>query len=423
MGLSSHRRTLSRPRRSDPVPLAPTDPRPVDRLTTSGTATHAATRAAVMCVVLACCWQATARGDEPPSLAQRVAGRDFPSVFQAWNPADNLAGEPKRTTLARHDLVFHAPDFYGLRWIGKHHGLATGFTDASLAAGRAMRADLLSRNPNMVLLAEVRYRDAHASHLPADHQWWLRQEGKIVPGWEEGGYFRLDVANPAFRAQVARQAKAVVESGVCDGIMLDWWDDDDDRLALVREIRAAIGDAPLILANANHRRTPRTAEFLNGYFLECYQTESAEDWKTIADTLRWAESQLRPPRVNCLETWHHGSRQDLRRMRATTTMALTLSDGYCLFSDPNPLPAPDHLHDWYPFWNEPLGRPLGQGARHADGSVRREFDGGLVVYNPPGNGPVEIEVDAPSTSAATRAVGRRFRIEDGDGDLLLLSAE
>ena len=364
-----------------------------------------------------------ARGDEPRPVAERVAARDFPSVFQAWNPADNLAGEPQRKTLARHDLVFHAPEFYGLKWIGRHHGLATSFTEASLRAARAMRADLLARNPNMVLLAEVRYRDAHASYLPADHAWWLRKEGKIAPGWEEGGYLLLDFTNPAFRAQVARQARAVVESGVCDGIMLDWWTDDDAHLALVREIREAIGDAALVLANANHRQTPRTAPFLNGYFMECYKSESAEDWQAIADTLRWAETNLRPPRINCLETWHHGSRRDVRRMRATTTMALTLSDGYCLYSDPNPLPTPDHLHDWYPFWDERLGRPLAKSVAQADGSVWREFEGGLAVYNPPGNGVIGVEFDAPCTSAATRTVARRFRVEDGDGDLFLHTTE
>ena len=50
-------------------------------------------------------------------------------------------------------------------------------------------------------------------------------------------------------------------------------------------------------------------------------------------------------------------------MRATTTLALTHGDGYCLFSDPNPLPTPDHMHNWYPFWNKSLGRPLRSGPR------------------------------------------------------------
>jgi hypothetical protein len=46
-----------------------------------------------------------------------------------------------------------------------------------------------------------------------------------------------------------------------------------------------------------------------------------------------AEGHLREPRVNCLETWYHKSRDDLNLMRATTTLALTRSEGYCLFSE------------------------------------------------------------------------------------------
>ena len=121
-----------------------------------------------------------------------------------------------------------------------------------------------------------------------------------------------------------------------------------------------------------------------------YRSKTAEDWKRIADTLVWAEKNLRSPRVNCVETWFHKSRNDLNLMRATTTLALTLSNGYCLFSDPNPLPTPDHLHDWYPFWNKSLGRPVSEGAAAADGTVRREFDNGTVVYNPMGNRTVAV---------------------------------
>jgi hypothetical protein len=36
-------------------------------------------------------------------------------------------------------------------------------------------------------------------------------------------------------------------------------------------------------------------------------------------------------RINCLESWFHQSRDDLNLMRATTTLALTRSDGYALF--------------------------------------------------------------------------------------------
>ena len=136
--------------------------------------------------------------------------------------------------------------------------------------------------------------------------------------------------------------------------------DQTGRIALVTGANTGIGyETALafaraganIIANANDRKTPHTAPYINGYFMECYRSRTADDWRRISDTLVWAEQHLRPPRVNCLETWYHKSREDLHLMRATTALALTHSDGYCLFSDPNPLPTGDHRHNWYPFWN------------------------------------------------------------------------
>lgn len=375
--------------------------------------------ASFACVAAACAATAMAgAGDRP--VAVRLAARSFPSVFQAWNRADNLPGEDELTTVARHDLVFQGAGFFGLKWDHAFTGLATTFTPASVEAGLRKRRALLALNTNLVMLLEIRYRDAPRGYLPADHPWWKRdREGRPVSGWDEGGYVQLDLANAGFRAQVAAQAAAAVRSGVVDGVMLDWWADDDDRLALIRAVREGIGPDALILANANDRATPRTAPFVNGYFMECWRSGSAADWRRIADTLAWAERNLRVPRVNCLETWYATSREDLARMRATTALSLVLSDGFCLFSDPNGLPTPDHLHSWYAFWDAELGRPLAPGVTRADGSLAREFERGTAVYNAPGNAPVSIPFDDERASAAT---GRRARVHEvatGDGDLFL----
>jgi hypothetical protein len=283
-----------------------------------------------------------------------------------------------------------------------------------------MRAELLAKNPRMVLLAEIRYRDAGRAFLPADHKWWKRAaDGTLEKGWEEGGFLKLDYANPDYRKHVAAQARAAVETGVLDGVMLDWWRDDDDHLALVREVRAAVGEAALILVNANDRQTPRTAPFVNGYFMECYRSRTAADWERIANSLAWAETALREPRINCVETWFHNSREDLYLMRATTTLALTLSDGYCLFSDPNPLPTPDHRHNWYAFWNTRLGRPVAKGAKQPDGTVLREFERGTACYNPFGNQARRVRFAEARRSAATGAVSAEHLVAAGDGDVFL----
>lgn len=361
------------------------------------------------------------------ALSRRISERGFPSVFQAWNPADEPKNSSPEALLARHDLIFHGPEFFGLRWSKAPVGLADSFTPESVGAARKRRAALLERNPNTVLIAEIRYRDAHASYLPDDHPWWKRDKatGKRLPGWEEGGYWLLDFAHPDFRRQVAAQARAAVSSGVLDGVMLDWWDDDDDRLALIKAVREAIGPETLVLANANDRQTPRTAPSINGYFMECYRTKTAEDWRRIATTLQWAEKNLRKPHTNCVESWWHQSRDDRPLMRLVTTLTLCLSEGYCLFSDPNDLPKPDHLHRWYDFWNKSLGKPLERGTplgmadkAHPLGWYR-DFERGRVVCVLPDAKPFEIQLDVPHRSCATGKLSKTHTIPPGDGDLLI----
>jgi len=352
--------------------------------------------------------------------ARRVRGRTFPSVFQAWSEAEGPAGESRLQRMARHDLVFHAPGGFGLRWASRPVGLATRFTEASIARAREVRRELLRLNPNIVLLAEVRYRDAPRTFLPENHPWWRRKDGRPAAGWEEGRFWQLDFSDPAFRAHVARRAGAVVATGVVDGVMLDWWRDDPARLALLEAVREAVGPGALILVNANDRKVPRSAPYVNGLFMECWRSKTPEDWRRIAETLRWAEANLRRPRINCVETWYHRSRGDLHLMRATTTLVLTHSDGYCLFSDPNPLPTPDHRHSWYPFWEKGLGRPLGPAERRSDGAFVRRFTRGWAVYNPMGGGEVTLDFPEPVRSRATGRLARTHRVPPCDGDILLL---
>ena len=354
------------------------------------------------------------------SVEARIADRSFPSVFQAWNPADNLGEEDEIVTAARHDLIFHGAGFFGLTWANDNPGLAVAFKDGSMEQGLKKRRALLKLNPNIILVMEIRYRDAKRGFLPENHEWWKRDKnGKLVRGWEEGGYIQLDFSNPDYRAHVAQRAAAAVNSGVVDGIMLDWWHDDADHLSLVKALRNRIGNEALILVNANDRTTPKTAPFINGYFMECYRSRTVEDWKRIAETLTWAEKNLRPPRINCLETWYRTSRADENLMRATTALSLVLSDGYCLFSDPNPLDTPDHLHNWYPFWERTLGRALAPCVTRSDGAITREFTQGTAVYNPMGNKTATITFQEMRISRATGKRGFVHTVGVCDGDLFL----
>jgi len=346
-------------------------------------------------------------------------------VFQAWSPADSLSRENPTDTLARHDLVWHGASFFKLAWDSNPEGLAESFTPASITAGRAYRRELLARNPNMVLLLEIRYRDAGDGFLPADSPWWMRDgAGRRKPGWAEGGFYLLDYPDAGFQAHVAARCKAAADSGVVDGVLLDWWNDDEDRLRLIRAVRREIGYAPLVVVNSNDRTIPNTAAYVNGLFMEVTTTETAGNWQRVAQTLVWAEEHLLTPRINCLETWFHHSREDLHLMRATTALSLTHSNGYCLFSDPNPLPRPDHLHNWYPFWDKrleggrmKLGKPVAARVVRDDGVVTRSFQHGTVAYNVKGNGPVTLSFAGPMESVATGKTATEHSLGDEDGDI------
>jgi hypothetical protein len=370
--------------------------------------------------------------DSAAGIAQRIQGRNLPSVFQAWSKADNLPQEDELTTLARHDLLWNGPAFFGLQWA--HHpdgqGMATAFTAESITRGLAYRSQLLERNPNMVLIAEIRYYDAWNGYIREDSDAWMRDnDGNRVPGWEEGGFWLLDYPNPEYQDVVAAQCRAVVETGVVDGVMLDWWQDNPDQASLINKVRTAIGPDALIIANSNARKIPNTAASINGIFMETtsewFSTER-EYWTAVASTLTWAEQNLREPRINCLETWYLDSRRELNRMRANATLVLTHSDGYCLFGDPNTLPTHDHLHDWYPFWNKSLdtgqtklGKALEKGKAWSINVMSRPFEHGTVVYNRAGNQQVALQFSAPVRSSITGMMSDEHTVDGLDGDIFL----
>lgn len=376
------------------------------------------------------------------TLTQRVEDRDYPSVFQAWYGID-MPSFPQNTleqrlvAAAKHDLLWEEPlsqlgekvDLVlGLVWDGKHHGQSSTFTKASLEQALANRKKLLGMNPNMTFLMEIRWRDAPSSFLPEDSPFWKRDaKGEIEKGWLGGWepFYMLDYENPEFQDNVARQAKIAIESGVYDGIMLDW----SGHLEIIKKVRKAIGDKGLIIVNIHDdiEDGEKFKDYINGSFMELNPKDDSPQlvkketnfrtWDNIRKALVWFEKNLQEPRINCLEVW--GDRKDMSRMRATTTLGLTHSDGYVLYADPNPLKTPDHLHDWYPFWDIELGRPTGARIDKPDGSAWRDFDNGTVVYNHYQNPTVTVSFTENRKRASNGEVGKTFKVDGRDGDLFL----
>lgn len=414
-------------------------------------------------------------------------------MFQAWNPIENRPEKSQLELMAMHDLVFAGTWSMRLNWKvtpeQPHKGLSTLLVNRdggrSLDEARQRRAKLREFNPHLILLCEVRYREGRyvapgkevrlwqREDYPPDSEFWLRdRDGGLCPGWGEDAdgdgkveldeihHMLVDFRNPKLQELIARKALALKETGVFDGIMLDWWNEhhatsgrwpkwdgthltrDEERaarIAILRRIRQKVGDEFLILVNSNYRPVPRSAPYVNGLFMECWKRDhrkgyEPEQVRKMAATLLWAEKNLRAPRINCLEGWrvvtdYAGGREvrikerdsevNRRWMRMITTLSLTHSDGYVLFGDDNAQPAPDHLHNWYEFWDANLGTPLSPGKKQDDGSFKREFSNGTAVYNPAGNAEVTVVFDESRTSAATARKGKRHSVTAADGDLFL----
>ena len=423
--------------------------------------------------------------------------RSYPSIFQAWNGIENSSDADELHLLARHNLAFADPyTLLRITWnISEQQpyaGLTTDLNSDQLSAARERKQELLSLNPHLLLLVEIRCRDAkylskrneaqvenwwEVGFYPPDSTYWLKgSNGETVIGWGEDTNgdgkidendtvlnYLIDFPNPEVQDLIVNQAVALDKSGLFDGIMLDWWNEDDAtsaigvddwsdtiltreaeleaRLSILRKIRAQADDDFLILVNANTRQIPKSAQYVNGIFMECYKQEydkgySLDQVLQIEETLLWAEQHLREPRINCLEGWRmvtdymgnlnariaeRNSEKNQQWMRMITTLSLTHSDGYVLFGDDNAMPTPDHLHNWYDFWDADLGQPIQEKAVQYQGITGffiREFENGWAVYNRSGaKQTVIFNIPVIGINCTERQL--RHQIPDLDGEIFL----
>jgi hypothetical protein len=400
---------------------------------------------AVGCLLVAACGAHQHAKSRPPceddagadSAAARICNRAYPSVFEAWNPAQNLDTGPSgavaplvesvETTMARHDLIWKGVTAFGLAWDGPYPGAATRFTEASIAAAVALRQRLLAMNPNVILLGEIRYHDAASTYLPADSPWWQRDAtgSPVVHSQSSAGdgpHYYLDFTRDDLQAQVAAQCRAVVQSGALDGCMLDWWSKDTpERVAMIQKVRQAIGDDAILVVNVNGSRPVASAPYVNGMYMEGLGASSFPDWTVAASNTEWADANLRVPAFSALDAWAQlpAGRADYAAMRFATAIALIHGNGYVLFADANSLPTPDHLHDWYSFWDRSLGRPSGAGTIESDETRRRDYERGTVVLNPPDRGSVTVRFDEARTRVSNGDVSDAHSLAAGDADLFL----
>ena len=378
-----------------------------------------------------------------PPVQNRIQNRTFPSIIQLFGDATvNLTALSYEDRLAYHDLWGQGLPF-DLRFDRQPPwDRLIGEVDRAIAK----REELLAKNPNMIFLVNLRLRSAGIDLYPEEWFGWLRDENgnriKTKRDPAHRGYF-IDFTRTEVQNLIVQQTISVAQCGVYDGIMFDaGWSDAgpvlvdyaleewerqyyrtfeqelEARVSMIQRIRANVPDDFLILCNSNWAKLPITGSYINGSFMETfrdgYDVYQNKTLAEIEDALLWFEANVREPRINCLRgegipTEPPDSPANRRFMRLFTTMSLTLSDGYTLYTTGTYYQ--DHF--WYPFWDADLGRPVGPTAQRYQEDIEslyiREFTNGWAVHNRSGESqtitlpafafPVSDRIDSgPSTT-------------------------
>ncbi len=379
----------------------------------------------------------------PLPVLNRIQNRNHPSVLARWSGPGwpPIVNRPELTgieNVASHDLWFSVPQF-GLTFRETLNGFAMAGT---LDEAAQRRDEYLAINSNMIFLADIRMREYWEDAFPEDWPYWVRDaNGDIVSGWP--GANLVDFTHPYIQDRIVQQAIAVSKCGLYDGVFFDWWHEGGPVLAgyldnaseqrardnILRRIRDATRPDFLIMGNTNDRIIPRTGPHINGGFMETivpYDKTGEvleQQLNRVEDSLLWLDQNLREPRINGLEGWviptePPDSPTNRRWMRVITTLSLTHSDGYVVFTSAND----GYHHYWYDFWDADLGQPIGARAQLYDedipGLYIREFTNGWAVYNHSGE-TQEITLPELATGVSSEVEGMTHTLLNLDGEMYL----
>ena len=387
-----------------------------------------------------------------PPIQDRIENRNLPSIVQSWgDKAVNLLHLSYEDRVAYHDIYWHHIPF-GLHFLQTPPWSTLA---GDIESARARREELLAKNPNMIFLVEIRIRNAHSpGQYPEDWFGWLRDDnGNPVKGSRTfTDSYLIDFRIPEVQDIIVEQAISVSQCGLFDGIQFDAWteggwlflvdrfgdgpqrtystlkEEQEARTSILRRIRANVPNDFLIICNSNQSKLPLAAPYINGSFMETFYDPGGYTRRRIAeveDTLRWFEVNAREPRITCLRgqgipTEAPDSPTNKRWMRFFTTMSLTLSDGYSLYTT-------GHFyqeHFWHSFWDANLGQPIGPKAQpyqNIDGLFIREFTNGWAVYNRSGQAQTISlpEAATPVSDRGNNAASQTHILPDLDGEIYL----
>ena len=380
---------------------------------------------------------------KPLPVRGRIANRDYPSIGMPWGGDKGWMEALNRPDLTRIEQIA----LHDLWLAGGHFPLKVKNTGDSItivgevSKARQLRDEFLMLNPNMIFIKEVRIREVGLHTLPSDSPFWVRGEnGEIVVRYR--GYGLYDFTNPAVLDRILAEVRAIERCGLFDGIFFDHWNDGDTalagyrpleaeqraRAALMRFIRTELRPDFLVLVNGGSKLVgPMTGPLVNGTFIETgadfhdLPGSMASKFRRYAATLTWSESTMQTPLINLFEgavtlSAAPDSPINKRWMRVFTTISLTHSDGYTVFTN-----GSGHRHAWYDFWDADLGRPVGEKGQlyqETDGLYVREFTNGWAVYNNSGEAQV-ITLPEEVRGVASGLAGTEHELPNLDGEMYL----
>ena len=416
------------------------------------------------------------------SVVEKVQTRSLPSITAPW--AGWFVNKPHLSyteMTAAHDM-FWSPEF-GLRFQRTDEGFSLV---GDWREARRQQEALLDLNPNVILLLEVDMRgtDPESPFLKAlysrdDFPWVKDDSGEIIRGAPAEQYTNLliDFTDPIAQDIIVAQVIAIAKSGLWDGILFNHWNEkgvvlkdyssyeaeQKARASILQHIRNAVEDDFLIIVGGSGKLRFGTP-YINGIILYSDPQDFSNDHRTglmeLESNLLWAEKNLREPRTNYLQAKGIGSELPLsptnqQAMRCFTTLFLTHSDGYFLYTMGVDWREP-HRHDdfyrnfphkgadwdywnqhtnshdtflhehgdthyWYDFWDADLGHPSGKRGQlylNREGLFIREFTNGWVVYNRSGKAQ-NIQLPASATGVTRGTTGTSHIVPDLDGEIYL----
>ena len=393
-------------------------------------------------------------------IQDRIDNRNLPSVVLGWDDGImNRGGDwwdlsiPYDERVAFHDLYFG-----GMRFGAHFRPTSAGYQIiGDLPDAIARREKLLAHNPNMLFITEIRIWsvDPNSNHSAYPEDWvgWLTDaDGNVVTARSPNTYV-IDIRLPEVQDAIIEQAISVAKCGLYDGIFFDgWWEDGiplagnwnadgfpqfyevvnaEILVSILQRIRANVRDDFLIMFNSNRRQMPKSVSYINGSFMETFPPESGytrADIIEIEGSLIWYEANVREPKINCLRGFGIGaeppdSPKNRQWMRLFTTMSLTLSDGYALYTLGHIGGQKQYQkHIWHSFWDADLGQPVGPTTQRyqeeIEGLYIREFTNGWAVYNRSGN-TQEISLTEEAMGVSSNQTGRTHQLADLDGEIYL----